>query len=324
MKTNTVPPQAFPPAFPITIEGTWFVKTGASIQSLTLDELDEKFQRGELNAKTPVFTSGMTAWDTLGAIADLDDAGDNAATAMPSARIIEDLSEALEPLDGDSFPPMTAGVFGTDGPRWASGASSEKEGYTVVRRSTAGMVPFPVRKAVGALADYVAELRLSRPRLVAVGPWLFGAALSGIFIFSLYQLSASSSRPGAHTKVTARAIPVETHSAAAAIPPGISPSPSSPAPSNPAPARAASSSEHDESPQAGAAPREDDAEPGAVDVLRSAELPTVESARSDAQLTRSARSKVKSKAWSARKAKARASRRAAKRASKNRKAASLY
>jgi hypothetical protein len=322
MKTNTAPPQAFPPAFPITIEGTWFVKTGASIQSLTLDELDEKFQRGELNAKTPVFTSGMTGWDTLGAIADLDDAGDN-ATAVPSARIIEDLSEVLEPLDGDSFPPMTAGVFGTDGPRWATGASSEKEGHTVVRRST-GMVPFPVRKAVGSLADYFAELRLSRPRLVAVGPWLFGAALSGIFIFSLYQLSASSSRPGAHTKVTARAIPVETHAAAAATPAGISPSAPSPAPSNPAPSRAASSSEHDESPQAGAAPREDDAEPGASDVLRSAELPTVESARSDAQLTRSARSKAKAKAWSARKAKARASRRAAKRASKHRKAASLY
>jgi hypothetical protein len=323
MKTNTVPPRAFPPAFPAIIEGSWFVKTGASIQTMTLDELDEKFQRGEVNAKTPVFTSGMTAWDTLGAVADLEDADDDDATAVPAARIVEARSEVLPRLDSDSFPPMTAGVFGTDVAPWASGAPSDREGHTLVRRST-GMLPFPVRKVAGALADHVAKLRLSRPRLVAVGPWLFGAALSCIFIFSLYHLSSASTGPGAHSKVTARVTPTDSPPAAAATPLGVSPSPSSPAASNPAPARAASTPERGESPKATATPRDAEVARGADDVLRTADLQTVESTRSDPQLSRSARSRAKAKAWSAKKAKARASRRAAKRASKQRRAASLY
>jgi hypothetical protein len=332
MKTNTVPPREASPAFTTSIEGTWFVKTGAGIQSLTLDELDEKFQRGEVSARTPVFTSGMTAWDTLGAIADLEDAATSVPAAVPSARIVEDLAEALpEPSDGGSFPPMVAGVFGSDGPPWASSAP-EKEGHTLVRRST-GVVPFSVRKAAAALADSFAELRLTHPRLRATGPWLFGAALSGIFIFSLYQLGAAGTRPGARTKsgwITARTTADEAPSAATAIPLGVSPAPASPAPS-----RAASILDRSELAKAAVAPRKDDIEPGDIEpgqiepggsaVLRTADLRLAAPTRSAAQLSRSARAKAKSaKAWSARKAKARASRQAAKRASKQRRAASLY
>lgn len=322
MKTNMVSSREVSPASTVASEGTWFVKTAAGIQTLTLDELDEKFQRGEVSARTPVFTSGMTAWDTLGAIADLDDAPSSVGSAVPSARIVEDVFEVhLEPIEGDSFPPMTAGIFGTDGPAWAS-RSPEKEVHTLVRRST-GVIPFSVRKAAGALADSIAELRLSHPRLLAMGPWLVGAALSGIFTFSVYRLATAGTRPDAPTKnglVTARATSAEAPSAAAAIPRGVNPSLSSPAP-----ARSASNLERAESPKAAAAPRAGDVDPGAIAMLRTQDLRLAAPTRSDAQLSRSDRAKAKAaKASSARKAKARAARQATKRARKQRSTAALY
>ena len=40
---------------------------------MTLDELDEAFQRGEVTADTRVYTSGMRTWETLRVLARLDE-----------------------------------------------------------------------------------------------------------------------------------------------------------------------------------------------------------------------------------------------------------
>jgi hypothetical protein len=189
-----------------TIEGTWFVKTRQGVLSLSLDELDEAFQRGDVDASTKVFTSGMAAWDTLGRVANLEGGIADAVAANDSAK--DETSEiVLKPLDASSLPPTDTGVFGTGGSPWASISSPEpqepSEGHTVVRRST-GLLPYALRKAAGKVADIASTLRYSHPRLAVAGPWLFGALLSGIFVFALYRAGSAPPDPSATTKTVTK------------------------------------------------------------------------------------------------------------------------
>jgi GYF domain 2 len=282
MKSNPAAPLEAPTAFSTTIEGTWFVQTRAGILSLTLDELDRAYQRGELTASTSVFTSGMDAWDTLGNVANLEGEGSDASG--PSS---EDAPEIeVELIDMGSFPPTStlprtsAGVFGSNELSGAIGTPAEAEGHTVVRRST-GVVPYPIRKAAGRVADFSASLRLTHPRLAAAGPWLFGAALSSILVFSLYALGAATPRPGADT--TSGGITARTTA-------GEAPVASASRPSSAAPASAAAPLPIETSTPRAAPPERD---PSPVTTLRPIDLRLAATSRAEARHARSARAKAR-------------------------------
>lgn len=310
MKTNPAALQAASTAFRTPIEGTWFVKTRTGILALSLDELDRRYQRGEVDAQSRVFTAGMAAWDRLGAIADLDAAAAS-SEAAPAPDPFAAGAHVITPeaMDDVTLPPMTNGVFGTDGPSWASIAAPDNEVHTVVRRSAA-VVPYSIRKAAGTLADFAASLRLTHPRLAAAGPWLFGAALSGIFSVSLYQIGVAGTRPESGTNSgpsAAHASSADERGAAARM---------RPASISPAPAALRSGATTDGAPLRESAPQ-------AATALRAIDL-RLAPTRAEAKLARAARAKAKaSKSRTSGKSKARAARQAAKRASKRGPTASL-
>jgi hypothetical protein len=248
MTSNPAAPVEASSSLSTTIEGTWFVWCRDGMISLTLDELDQAYQRGEVDASSAVFTSGMDGWDTLGNLANLDGAATNGAAAPP------------EPVSED--PP-------------------DAEAQTLVRRSTS-VVPYPIRKAAGRLADFNARVRVTHPRLAAAGPWLFGAALSGIFMLSLYELGAASTRPGAHSPSGSTA---SRTTASAERPLAVTAS-ALPASAPPVSAKA---------PIEPMAPRETPPETRAssIETLRPVDLRLAAPTRADAPLTRSARAKAR-------------------------------
>jgi hypothetical protein len=324
MKTP-VAPQGASTAFAHTIEGTWYVKTREGVLSLTLDELDEAFQRGELDAQSLVFTSGMDAWDTLGNVANLDSAAAaNDVATPPEASGDDGADSTREALDVGTFPPTTTGVFGNRGLPWANIAPPDSDAHTVVRRST-GVVPYPIRSLAGKVADLAARVRLLHPRLSVFGPWMFGAALSGILVFALYEFGASATRPGPHTKSTSTlarssahdARPVTATAATLLAPPSAAAPASGSAAlrverASPMVAQAAGASKDSDA--------SEDSDPGegsAVTTVRPVDLQLAKPSRAEASLARSARAKAKaSKASSGRKARAHGHRKLAKRSTK--------
>lgn len=221
-------------------EGTWLVKTSSGVHTCTLDELDLAFERGQIDASTPVFTLGMTEWQTLGVVADLDAPAVNdtvapAPAAPPAPSGPRNVAPPPRPLpsppsaapapprrvtppplaDGQSFPPTSTAVFGSGASVWASITPPAPDLQTGVRRNAA-VVPFAVRRTFGGVFDFtsnfMAHLRAVHPRFAAVGPWVFGAGLSGILVFALYQLANAPPGPGAHT----RSGPVVSYAAASA------------------------------------------------------------------------------------------------------------
>lgn len=135
-------PQSLPPPLPSAPDGIWFVVTRGGVISMTLDQLDDAFHRGEVSAGTRVFTSGMDTWETLGVLAQLDDAG---------------ACEAWHPT-----PPLTQPTTG-------------------VQRSP-GRLPFPVRRALAQLLDGLVSLGSARRRLAVFGIWALGTALWLVFL----------------------------------------------------------------------------------------------------------------------------------------------
>jgi hypothetical protein len=362
---------------PSSAEGIWFVQTRSGIQTWTLDDLDLAFQRGDIDAETPVFTSGMDDWETLGVIAELDAppvnhtaANDTAMSATvvnasaepspdtprhtPPPRHLQPpplhgapvhagsapravagpppLGGAARPADGGTFPPTSTAVFGNGASVWSTIATAEQELQTGVRRN-ATMVPFVVRRRLGRVFDFAStfmlNLRASHPRCALVGPWLFGAALSGVFIFALYRVANAPPSPGMHTRsgpklavVAASTSAASTSAASAAagnasaVNAGVSsPSAASRVATTPAvepeplgTTRAAVASLSDED---GA---DDSPRPGTTGVLRTRDLQFAPG-RSERQLASSGRAKAKGKAWSKRsKARARKARRSRSRA----------
>jgi hypothetical protein len=341
--------QAVEAPYPSIPEGVWLVKTRSGVLTLTLDQLDHAFQRGNIDASTPVLTAGMTEWQTLGVVADLDapaandtsanpaadDAAARAATSEPSGarsvappprNVPPPLNGAMAPprrlpaspppiADGRSFPPTTTAVFGNGASVWTSIAPPDPELETGVRRNAA-VVPFAVRRSFGSLFDFgsnaMAHLRAVHPRWAAVGPWLFGAALSGIFVFALYRLANAPAGPGAHTRsgpaVSYAAASATVASAASArAPAAASAAPSTPSASlssagveRPAAANPGTDGEPVATTRAASMPNDDDAIGRAEgDVLRTRDLKFA-SSRSERQATSSLRAKAKAKAWSKR------------------------
>jgi hypothetical protein len=210
------------PISPSSSEDAWLVKTSTGVVTWTLDELDLAFQRGDVDAATPVRTSDMTEWQTLGVVADLDAPAANDVTAPtpepsssrrlpppPARRLPPPPTTASSPqrhlppplANGGSSPP-TAAAFGNGTSAWST-ITPAPEPQTGMR-SKAAALPFAVRRRFGSALDVgshlVDHLRAVLPRRAAAGPWLFGAGLSGIFIFGLYQLASAPAHPASHTR----------------------------------------------------------------------------------------------------------------------------
>jgi hypothetical protein len=320
MKGTPVAPQEVATAFSASIEGTWFVKTGKGILSMSLDELDQAFQTGEVDAATAVFTSGMEAWDTLGHVANLNESRPEDGAAPEQITDIGAEEIDPEPSDGGSFAPTTTGVFGPDGAPWASIVPPDGEGHTAVRRSP-GFVPYAIRRAAGRLADLHASVRRVHPRLGAVGPWLFGAVLSAVFVFSLYQMG-NASTPAAKRQgspvvarvgnASDRPAPPPVAARPATIEPSIGSLPSTENTAARSPERSAATSPASE--------REDDS----LTTVRTNQLKFAKTSRAETSIAGSSGGKSKgarakgAKSSASKKAKSRASRKFAKKSSKRR------
>jgi hypothetical protein len=319
MKGTPVAPQEVATAFSTSIEGTWFVKTGKGILAMSLDELDQAFQTGEVDAATAVFTSGMEAWDTLGHVANLNESRPEDGAAPEQITDIDAEEIDPEPSDGGSFAPTTTGVFGPDGAPWASIVPPDGEGHTAVRRSP-GFVPYAIRRAAGRLADFHASVRRVHPRLGAAGPWLFGAVLSAVFVFSLYQMGNAS------TPAKRQASPVVARVANASdrpAPPPVAAGPATIEPSIaslPSPENAAARSPERSASASAASEREDDS----LTTVRTNQLNFAKPSRAERPIAWSSRGKAKSarakgaKSSASKKAKSRASRKFAKKSTKRR------
>ncbi|HTV19815.1 MAG TPA: GYF domain-containing protein [Polyangiaceae bacterium] len=293
-------------------DAVWMVKTRSGVRTWSLDELDAAFQRNEVDANTYVFTSGMTEWTPLGVIANLEaaaandtdvvleddegDAPDNHArttpTEPPRSRPVA-TPAAL--ADGGSFAPTSVSMFGDGGASmWASITTPNPELQTGLRFQSA-VLPFRVRRALGKLLDVLSRQRAEHPRWAAAGPWLFGAALSGIFIVSLYGLANTP----AASRLPARSV----DSAVAAT------ASDSDAPSRASDARIEETTTRSPSPSPSAAELDVPSAASAAAVVRPNELSFAPS-RSDRQLTRPSSAKAKPKATGERNTKARATRKA--------------
>jgi hypothetical protein len=197
-----------------TIDDNWLVMTRAGIASMTLDELDQAFQRGEVDAQTRVFTAGMSAWDTLGALANLDDPSPQVETqgaSPPPLPYGQSAHASLEPTYASCFPPMAYSTTAAGGTEWWQLTQQT----TGVQRSP-GRLQLATRRASARLADAFAALRGARQRLAVVGLWALGTALSVSFIFALYRFSSSSTQPAGRAQSSSGSLRTPQGSAAVA------------------------------------------------------------------------------------------------------------
>lgn len=167
-KQHTAVRPPHPPPLPAVLDGLWFVSGRSGVVSMTLDELDEAFQRGDVCAGTRVFTSGMEAWQTLGVLAHLDDAA---------------FREAGPPAPASSMPAPPQPITG-------------------VQRSP-GRLPFALRRALARLVDGMAAVGRHRRPLAVLGVWALGAVLWLLFFVLPPRLAALPAATS--TKISAAA-----------------------------------------------------------------------------------------------------------------------
>ncbi len=68
----------------MSVENQWYVRLpNGNVITVSLDDLDAAFQRGDVTEETLVFRQGMKEWLPLGQAAGLDDANDTTQTAPP-------------------------------------------------------------------------------------------------------------------------------------------------------------------------------------------------------------------------------------------------
>jgi hypothetical protein len=165
----------------------WLVKLpNGAIRSMTIDAMDEAFQAGELDERTPVQAPDADGWSTLGAVAGLDEETPAASAVAPSYEAVvaktrdEDSRDSIPPSSSNapSLAPMVASIappsstFAVDGRRAPASASS----LDITRPSVADL------DAELAIAEAYARAGKKRMAFtmafVAVGAVVCGAAVS--------------------------------------------------------------------------------------------------------------------------------------------------
>jgi hypothetical protein len=126
---------------------TWYVATSSGTRAMTLDELDEALERGEVDTSTPLWIPGMAEWEALGSVANLEDGSPLECTPGAMLEYGLDAERALAEGDGSlrsaasdmrdydpfSFPPPATNIPDANGALWASILPSTP--HTGARRS---------------------------------------------------------------------------------------------------------------------------------------------------------------------------------------------
>jgi hypothetical protein len=113
---------------------TWYVATTAGTRAMTLDELDEALARGEVDTSTPVWIPGMSEWEALGMVANLEDGpplectpGKMLEYGLDAERALQSEDGSVRPSVGDirdydpfSFPPPADNIPDPNRALWAS------------------------------------------------------------------------------------------------------------------------------------------------------------------------------------------------------------
>lgn len=72
----------------MSVESPWYVRLpNGNVITVSLDDLDAAFQRGDVTEETLVFRQGMKEWMPLGQAAGLDEANDTTQTAPPQVAL---------------------------------------------------------------------------------------------------------------------------------------------------------------------------------------------------------------------------------------------
>jgi hypothetical protein len=138
-------PDAGAPSVPA--RETWYVATSAGTRAMTLDELDEALERGEVDTSTPLWIPGMAEWEALGSVANLEDGPPLECTPGAMLEYGLDAERARADSDGSvragasdmrdydpfSFPPPAPNIPDPNGALWASILPSTP--HTGARRS---------------------------------------------------------------------------------------------------------------------------------------------------------------------------------------------
>jgi hypothetical protein len=233
-------PRAVPPFETVNNEERWLVWDGKDVRSLTLDELDEAFQRGDIGPATKVFTSGMSTWQTLGVLANLDDAGnDLERPAQQPAPARASTGTVRRPAEQGSIPPLNLGIPAQLGAKWWHATALTPQPITGVQRRP-GVLMLALRQVLAWLQNGASRSGQPRRQLALSGWWAVGGALSALLIAALHQVVTS---PGEEASGVVEGAPRASPQLAAAVvprdpvgrvPPKVEPRESEPAVAVPA------------------------------------------------------------------------------------------
>jgi hypothetical protein len=113
---------------------TWYVATTSGTRTMTLDELDDALAQGEVDTSTPVWIPGMSEWEALGMVANLEDGpplectpGKMLEYGLDAERALQSEDGSVRPSVGDirdydpfSFPPPVDNIPDPNRALWAS------------------------------------------------------------------------------------------------------------------------------------------------------------------------------------------------------------
>ena len=89
----------------MSVESQWYVRLpNGNVITVSLDDLDAAFQRGDVTEETLVFRQGMKEWLPLGQAAGLDDADDTTQTAPPPVAAPSSMAPFAVPVSQYSMP----------------------------------------------------------------------------------------------------------------------------------------------------------------------------------------------------------------------------
>jgi hypothetical protein len=119
---------------PVPVLEVWYVATRSGTRAMTLDELDEALERGELDYSTQLWIPGMAEWEALGTLANLEDGpplesrpGAMLEYGLDAERATHAEDGSVRPGAGDirdydpfSLPPPSRDTPDPNGALWAS------------------------------------------------------------------------------------------------------------------------------------------------------------------------------------------------------------
>jgi hypothetical protein len=199
---------------------TWYVATTSGTRTMTLDELDAALARGEVNTSTPVWIPGMSEWEALGMVANLEDGpplectpGKMLEYGLDAERALQSEDDSVRPSVDDirdydpfSFPPPVDNIPDPNRALWAS------------------ILPPPAEPTHSAIPLQGERLSKVERRMPWVGLMLSGTVVLCMSLLGVARvLFAEPSATVRATTLTLQPSPALGPRPAAALPPGAAP-----------------------------------------------------------------------------------------------------